>query len=357
MTVNLCDRADDVESFLSTARKNAKQNKCLICGEKTTNLCKSHFVPKFCLKNIADIGYVYNNRITIDHDVIGNEVGVQKAGTFQLICRDCDSNKFLNYEDSNNYNNEPTQKMMAEIAMKNYLKYISKRLIEIEGCKILHEKHSFDVDRAFNAYKQDLKWYKNLFNLAYERALGYDSSKYELLFFKKLEYVVPIAFQSRVALIYDLDGNVVNDVYNMKTTYHIWDLHICIFPFKNSSVILMFADTYGLKRYSKFINKFEQLSDSDKLELINYIIFLYSEDMFLSKKIPTKIFNEGYFKKVNATGADDTNIKLNGVDIHGERRTKLTDKTKNEYDLNIYKKIPNLLSYEYRFNNEADNKI
>lgn len=46
------------------------------------------------------------------------ENGVNKAGTFHLICNDCDSKIFSDYENPDNYSNQPTQKMIAQMALK-----------------------------------------------------------------------------------------------------------------------------------------------------------------------------------------------------------------------------------------------
>ena len=56
---------------------------------------------------------------------IGNNV--------EIICRDCDSKIFQEYETPENCHTDipPTQKILAQIAMKNYLKFISKRKMEI----------------------------------------------------------------------------------------------------------------------------------------------------------------------------------------------------------------------------------
>lgn len=61
-----------------------------------------------------------------------DEKGIREAGTFQLICRECDSVIFQEYENEDNYKKEPNGMMLAQIAMKNYLKAISKRLNELE---------------------------------------------------------------------------------------------------------------------------------------------------------------------------------------------------------------------------------
>ena len=45
------------------------------------------------------------------------------------------------------------------------------------------------------------------------------------------------------------------------------------------------------RRYRKFNKQFKCLSDEEKLKILNYIIFLYSEDIFFSKEIKEVIEN------------------------------------------------------------------
>lgn len=118
--------------ILKKARQKAKLDKCYFCEKETSSFCKSHSVPKFCLKNIAINGEVnYSNKL-VKMPVEKEEKGVHEAGVFRLICKECDSIIFRDYEDETKYENIPNMKMLAEITIKNYLKSISKRLIEIE---------------------------------------------------------------------------------------------------------------------------------------------------------------------------------------------------------------------------------
>lgn len=87
----------------------------------------------------------------------------------------------------------------------------------------------------------------------------------------KLEYTVPIAFQGTVALITDLDGSIINNIYNKDCKYKIANLHICIFPFESKTEILMFVENTH-KRYRKFYKRFNKLSLELRLSIINYIL-------------------------------------------------------------------------------------
>ena len=62
----------------------------------------------------------------------GDDTGINSAGTFHIICRECDCAIFQQYEDPLAYYKIPTGQMLAQIAMKNYLQMIYKRKVEQE---------------------------------------------------------------------------------------------------------------------------------------------------------------------------------------------------------------------------------
>lgn len=121
-----------VNDIIKDSRAQSKLNNCYYCGKKCTSFCNSHSIPQFCLRNIAIKGKVYYSNTILDIPVMKDDKGVNEAGTFHLICPDCDSKVFQDYETPENYNEIPSTKMLAQIHMKNNLKNISKRLMEIE---------------------------------------------------------------------------------------------------------------------------------------------------------------------------------------------------------------------------------
>lgn len=115
---------------LKESRNSAKLDKCYYCGNDCSSFCNSHSVPAFCLKRIAQSGEVLYLNSLIESPLMDVAKGINEAGTFHIICRKCDSTIFSDYETPENYSKIPTPKMIAQIAMKNNLKFISKRLLE-----------------------------------------------------------------------------------------------------------------------------------------------------------------------------------------------------------------------------------
>lgn len=85
-------------------------------------------------------------------------------------------------------------------------------------------------------------------------------------------------------MIGDFEDQVINDIYNYSSDYRQESIHIAVFPLEHSSVILVFAEQ-GKNRYRKFFKQFKKLSPDDQLAAINYILFAYTENIFLSPQI------------------------------------------------------------------------
>ncbi|WP_416045844.1 hypothetical protein [Priestia megaterium] len=323
------------------SRKDAKGEECFYCGEKCSSFCNSHSIPAFFLRNIAVDGDVYNNNKLVSFPLLDEDKGVNNTGTFQLICRDCDSKIFSDYENPDNYQNTPTSKMIAQIAMKNSLKSIAKRKFEIALYTNMKNDMAFPND--FYEQRQlinhlDLKEYIEDFNKAKRiEKKGWDN-EYYLFYHQKLDYVVPIAFQSNIALVIDFKGSIINDIYNKSSNYKIQSMHICVFPLETSSIIMMFVDSKH-KRYRSFYKQFKKLTPQDKLAAINYIIFSYSEDVYINKEVNEEVLQD--------TGLIDASRK--GFDVLSTQPTVDAEMIGREnLDFSEINSIPNLLSEEFK---------
>lgn len=282
------------------SRKDSKSTKCLYCGEETSRFCNSHSMPASFLRNIAVDGKVYTTNKLIDLPLFDTDEGVNKSGTFQVICRSCDSKIFQEYEDFTNYDTKPTAKMVAQIAMKNHLRNIGKRRHELAFHKNIKEmvpSSSDYIDEMLEVNNLDLNEYIRGFKRAKKTIEKGWQREFYLFYFEKLNYVVPVAFQGEIALHFDLSGNRINNVYNKSKKYTIQTIHISIFPLKSSSIIMLFMDKNN-KRCRKFYQQFNKLDAEKKLEAINFIIFSYSEDVFMSKNVREIFFKDQNLQQI-----------------------------------------------------------
>lgn len=100
------------------------------------------------LKTIACEGKVLEPWMLMDEiDVIDLESGIKKSGTFHFICRECDALYFQDYENKEALLNDPTDKMLAEIALKSMLQMLSKRNEEIALFDIFQKRSGAIINK------------------------------------------------------------------------------------------------------------------------------------------------------------------------------------------------------------------
>ena len=324
------------------SRKELLEAKCFYCGKKTA-FCNSHFVPKSYLKNIAENGEVFLSHKAMKIDVVEQSTGVNATGTFRLICRDCDNTIFKDYENFN-YDDQPSTTILAQIALKNFLKLIDKRMMD-EG--FLRRTIKNIVPEVYNSQLEavnfDLSDYKKEARQIKKFLSGHGNKEYEVIYFKTLDYVIPVAFQGRVAITHDFEGNIINNVFCGSKHNHIASMHICIFPLKEKSVLIMFYDKKS-KKYRRFRRQFNKFNDGEKLAILFYLAVKYSEDIFYSKKIDDKVFsNTNFIAASQSHAAGITNIEDKIT-----RNTKALESVGKDFDLNKFNSIPNLLAEEYK---------
>lgn len=324
------------------SRKDAKPKKCLCCNTNNYKFCNSHSLPASFLRNIEDNGKIYTTSKLIDIPLLEPEKGVKETGTFNIICRDCDNKVFKEYENPENYKTKPTDKMIAQIAMKNHLRNIGKRRFEISLYKnILKETSKKSVINPFikSYYNEnievsniDLNEYIKGFKKA-KKVIEKDwDNEYYLFFYEKLNYTIPIAYQGELSLNFDFLGNTINDVYNRSKKYKIQTVHISIFPLKSESIIMMFIDKND-RRYRAFYKQFSKLELNEKLSAINFIIFSLAEDVFMSKHLHKAYTNDENLKNVAGLTAMQ----------FSDAATDINPLLKNSFDLSKMNEIPNFL--------------
>ena len=294
-----------MSELIFKARKEAKPNVCVLCGKPQTSFCNSHSVPRLTLKNIAKNGKVLLASVMMGiEEIIDIEDGIKGSGTFRFICNECDGKIFQDYENEQNLKLKPTDKMLAEIAVKNFLLQLSKRAQE----KALYR----ELQKEFDAYcnLEDLEKIKSLDVRDYTEELQFHKNivdnnvegGYQILYWKVLPYKVPIAVHSAISLEKDLGCNEINNVFDMSKTVKMQFMHLVVLPMKEESVVLAFYHKRD-KLYRKLRHQINSISEQKILQFLNYIIFAYTENYFISKSIqPTIEIN----KKLQKLGRENS---------------------------------------------------
>lgn len=340
---NLGERKIAINKFISRinkkARANAKTTSCYLCGESCSSFCNSHSVPQFTLENISANGYVSE---TLQGELPTTEkpTGINKAGTFRIICHNCDNTVFKDYEKADVYAEYPDNIVLAEIALKNYLQMISKRRIETELYDLLEQRfdnYANQPGQSATIEEIDLAEFQNGLQYALQSIAGKDTKRYYLCYYQKLDYVVPYATQSPLSLLVDFEGNVINNIYNFSEEYSLKHMHVVVFPLKATSIVMLFVEN-GTKRYRRFIRQLKKLDKEDQLASINYMIFSYTENVFINPdtyKILKK--NKAFMEVCHKTAIVKSLTTLsNPLEI-----------AIKDYDFSQRHNIPNLLNNEY----------
>lgn len=273
--------------MMAEARQKAKPDKCILCGKEKSSFCNSHSVPKMSLKNIADDGkLLLASQLIGLEEIVDSEKGVNNSGTFHYICNECDSSFFQDYENEDNIAKAPTDKMLAEIAVKNILLQLNKRAQEKELIKIQQRDFRAFVNPQDYFDVKEMDYQELLEELSFHKRIADEDIKggYRVLFWRLLPYKVPIAMQSALVLRKDMEGIIVNDTHDFSPKTRMQYMHLAVFPLQESSVVL----TFHHKRdhlYRRLWHQINISSDDKVLQFLNYLIFSYTENYFISKTI------------------------------------------------------------------------
>lgn len=306
-----------INKMLSEARKNSKPQKCILCNQEKTSFCNSHSVPQMSLKHIADNGKLLHASALIgfDSDIVDLENGVNKSGTFNYICRECDNSFFRDYETPDSLLTTPTDKALSEIAVKNMLLLMSKRAVEKELIQIQQKKFATFVnpqdglelkEMDFKEFEEEVAFHKNI-------ADNNLTGGYQIICHEILQYRVPIAMQSAIAMVKDYNGNKINDVFDFRPTTRMQYLHICIFPLEKESVILAFYHKRD-KLYRSLRHQLNSISTDKKLKYINYLVFEYTENYFISKTIKSEVETNDNLHLLSCENNDMPNLGMLSLD-------------------------------------------
>ena len=306
-----------LNKLLSDSRKLSKPTKCILCGNPQTSFCNSHSVPQMSLKTISQNGKLLQSTGLVGIELVDIEKGVNNSGTFNYICNSCDRDFFRDYETYENLMNRPSDKILGEIAVKNILLQISKRTMEQELYTLLQNEYSpfeqldvlKDIQKMdISEYSSELEFHKNIVDNDIKNG-------YRILYWNLLPYTVPIAIQSAMTLDLDLENNEVNNIYKLDPSVRMQYLHLCVFPLKEQSYVLLFYHKRD-KNYNRLRHQFNCLSQEKKLSYINYLIFTQTENYFMSLSLSGEVKTNKLLQKASQELNHLPSLGFLGYDNH-----------------------------------------
>ena len=347
--------------FLAQLRKDPnfknEKKKCFLCTNEK-QICNSHTIPHFVLENIAENGKLKNTQIFNNKFLIADENGLNQVQTFRIICTECDSKLFQEYETEGNYTQEPSQTMLKQIALKNHLSRVYKHTQEkVMACNALDKiKNMNDTQkRVINKHKQffELQRTAAIKGITYNQAeakniyafLKNTDEIYNICYFKILDYKVPYTLQGNSCIWYGFNGEQLTYPL-VDSSKKIKDLHICIFPFSSKSIILVFCKK-EFDKYFKFFEKLKFHNNEEQLSIINYLCFAYFEDIFLNHTQCNSIDNNQTLKEVSLTLPTVLTIHNGNVSKKMILKEQI-QQLKATFSIDKHIKIPNLLSENFQ---------
>ncbi|KFJ07317.1 hypothetical protein BTHE_1096 [Bifidobacterium thermophilum] len=291
---------------------------CMICntafGTKgsSSSVCLSHSIPQHSLKTISANGELYNTNKIVHFSIRKEEQGTKISGTFRLICRDCDSRVFREYEQFDNYTSDFTdncystcvQQILNEITLKNYLSAIYNNESSSAPIRfLLQNTNSYNINYDSARYLKswlssstnDLHDFNNRFLEAKRSLNKMMIDNYSIIYYKLLDKKLPIAMQGVFTPEKAFDGKYINN-------YHIenaskQDAHICILPSNDFSIVLLFTK----KKYGNVKHAFKtirNLPDDEAIKAIIALGLLYLDNVYLSPEIPKNITQDSYLREL-----------------------------------------------------------
>ncbi len=324
------------------AMERAVPDCCVLCHRPMDCAANSHSIPRFVLKTIDDEGWVFNSKyVMFPEDTAGQHDRIKNSGIFHLICNDCEHSYFADYEQEKNLQKEPTDRILAEIALKNCLLQLYKTRVEIEEFKIWKNKYPNDpffVKRLEVLNNLDLPTFTEAVK-RYQKYIEESAiNQFRILFWKVLLYRTPIAVQGQIPLREDMGGRIVNDGhnYNQKTQ----SMLVAVLPMKKTTAIFAYYDRIN-KRYRQLERYMNASSDEKRLAFLNHRIIAHSDNWFFSKDILNVVTSNDALRKLSR--------EIDGLPDFGNMvRTKEDlEFMREHYHSPKPVEIPNLLASEY----------
>ena len=338
-------------SLLTKPRtKSNKTKRCVICKKTGIKYCNSHTIPQFILKNICKDGKMLNTQSLNSTKFKKEEDGINVAQVFHSICTSCDNLKFKEYESIENYKTEPSQLILKQIALKNHLyssykhnkeKALYNNIVrDIFGSSI-HLPENHPLKYMLKVTEHNYCYNNKRANLIIKH-LSDNTELYKLCYFKKLNYVIPIALQDNSIISYGFNNEKLANTFDFPSLDYADDVHFCIYPMENESIIMLFC-AKDLSIYDKFFKTLRNLDEKEQLSIINFLIFAYFEEVFLCKELDKSIFENVSLRKLSQEQLLTISNPEKILKLTKEEQDKYQWDSLNNFNISNHCNIPNLL--------------
>ena len=284
-------KKNDIFIFLSKLfselRKGCKFKNCLFPDKSkcSNKIIQAHSIQKNKILNrIADnglvISYIALKSLCTDSF---EEVGIKSASTFYGFCNYHDTVLFSPIENYD-YAQKSEQNFLhayracaREYAMKYETFHLNKKLIK----KLPHlYDYLIEVLRAEHQASLDLVAILDQFHSEMQKPEKTRDFKNISTHISKFPYESLIAVNSMFYIMYDFEGNLINDLSDTSITPS--PSFLSIYPQNGETFVLLSCFTDDLNKFQKFFSKISNLDQKGLENFYSNLIMIHCENFFLS---------------------------------------------------------------------------
>lgn len=280
--------------LLHKIEEDMKPSHCLLCGKKNTSFCNSHVVPQFILKEIAENGELYYGQslYALDDNTIQTKSGIKNAFPFRLICKECDQKRFSTYEspkmitDFDNFDIETQKKILCEMAIKAHLAHLNTKMSQASMLRIVYpiENAAIKSLGIKSAYELDIEEHRDYI----KKLSKYEKEKtfpFVVLYNKLFDWASPIATQTIIAHVYDLNGNMIFNPTDLAKSHLSKYTYLMALPYHGKTRILFYVEKGNMSAVKTIVNDFNSLNDKEKLDFLFVSLMTYDEQFYIKPSV------------------------------------------------------------------------
>lgn len=290
----------ETKEFIAMTKKEFKVSNCVLCGKAIDGKCNSHSVPQFVLKELRDNSKLFSVNSVIDYTNGGLSLkGLNNCGTFHLLCPNCDGHVFSDYENKESLDTLTSTitsafgcKIMAEIMLKSCLLEYYKKQQDHYFQDAINRIPEYEPKYIGDFSSIDAKDYMNQINNLKSIISSNSSNRFHVSCCRILDHKSKIAGQPLIAIRNDMQGKILNDVFNCDSSNEIVDTQFVVFPYNNKTLVLVYCLSEHYPKLRSFLDYLESLNGNKQLRLIQATIFSYSEEIYVNKETLDMIKND-----------------------------------------------------------------
>lgn len=274
------------------AYQNWKDADFQVCLGFDDKKCKSVIKNAHSIQNnrilnkISKDGHVYQITSKISKQgpiTIFNKISRNKASTFSGFCEFHDTELFKPIE-LEDYQGAPIENFLFSfraVAVEYHKKIRLLNNLQIQFTEFPQGLLDKQIVYLYRTAQLDVKDFQRDYNLFKGDYLNDNFSNVRTIF-RQLEYEIEFTTASAFAVQFDIEGNMLNDIYFNMTDERMPTFFLNVYPIGNKTNILVSYHTNDYEVYEEYFNQIEAMSNDKLIVYFNYLIIEYTENVFFN---------------------------------------------------------------------------